>query len=156
MTKTPQTPSAPTPENRDERLEEIVKRYQKWEASTDDYLLLTETSARMAEKDNHRMMGSIFYGWDMALLLQTVKELREENEKERHLATTLSADVYLRIEEIAKLKADLGRARKALERLCNGAGFVAIGMYPRDIWGDELRARHTYAEKALKSFRTQD
>jgi hypothetical protein len=41
--------------------------------------------------------------------------------------------------------------QKALIRLASSEGFVAVGVIPKNQWGEELRARIDFAEKALSS-----
>jgi hypothetical protein len=46
--------------------------------------------------------------------------------------------------------AERDRYKEALERIASGNGFVAIGSFPDDMWGEELKARMEHARKALE------
>ena len=47
------------------------------------------------------------------------------------------------------LKADLDEAVACIKRLSSSEGFEAIGTFPDDMWGDEVRARIDYAKAFL-------
>ena len=50
---------------------------------------------------------------------------------------------------VQDLKADLDEAMKTIIRLSSGEGFKAIGHFPDDMWGDEIKARIDFARAFL-------
>lgn len=47
------------------------------------------------------------------------------------------------------LKAQLAEARDTITRLASANGFIAIGVIPDNMWGEEIKARMKYADAFL-------